>query len=311
MKITAIHGQKRHGNTWNATRLLLDSLISENDECNEFFVNDIPNCTRCFTCFLDDEEKCPHRSFTKPIIQSIEQSDVIIAETPTYCLGMTGQLKNFFDHMAYRYISHRPWDEMKNKAVIPIDKYFASVVDLRKTVLYIPIAMETHIISYEDCFEWFKRTYGAYGISNVELCVDLKTISLDSRYGAAYVGGGNTFKLLHEIKHSDFAEQIRSYLKLGGVLYGGSAGAIVCGKTIETASHADENNVGITDLAGLDLLDGYDVFCHYNPAEHDSIIANLNRNLYLLFEESGLIVSDSGTYSIGKPFIQNTCCARP
>lgn len=120
MKITVVHGQKHHGSTWNATRLLLDSLVSEGDECNEFFVYDIPNCIGCFTCFLDDEEKCPHRSFTKPIVQSIEQSDIIIAETPTYCLGMTGQLKNFFDHMAYRYMSHRPLDEMKNKVGIAV-----------------------------------------------------------------------------------------------------------------------------------------------------------------------------------------------
>ena len=67
-----------------------------------------------------DEEKCPHRSVTKPIIQAIEQSDILIIGTPNYCMGMTGQLKTFFDHMAYRWVSDRPLDEMKNKIAIAV-----------------------------------------------------------------------------------------------------------------------------------------------------------------------------------------------
>ena len=66
MKIAVLHGQKHHGSTWNATRLLLDQLGAST--CDEFFVNDIPDCIGCFTCVLNDEEKCPHRSLIKPII---------------------------------------------------------------------------------------------------------------------------------------------------------------------------------------------------------------------------------------------------
>lgn len=120
VKITVIHGQKRYGSTWNTTKLLLDFLVSQDDEYKEFFVNDISNCIGCFTCIIEDEEKCPHRSLTKPIIQTIEQSDIIIVATPNYCMGMTGQLKTFFDHMAYRWMSHRPLDEMKNKVAIAV-----------------------------------------------------------------------------------------------------------------------------------------------------------------------------------------------
>ncbi|GEM_PF-30857 len=120
MKITVLHGQKHHGSTWNTTRLLLDALISQEDEHHEFCANDIPDCIGCFTCIMKDEESCPHRSMTKPIIQAIEQADVLIVETPNYCMGMTGQLKTFFDHMAYRWMSHRPLGEMKNKIAVAI-----------------------------------------------------------------------------------------------------------------------------------------------------------------------------------------------
>jgi hypothetical protein len=32
----------------------------------------------------------------------------------------------------------------------------------------------------------YKKIYGEYGISNVELCTDLRTMNLDSRYCAEY-----------------------------------------------------------------------------------------------------------------------------
>jgi uncharacterized radical SAM superfamily protein len=40
------------------------------------------------------------------------------------------------------------------EVVVPIDNYFASIIDLRKTVLYIPNAMESHVFSNDECFEW-------------------------------------------------------------------------------------------------------------------------------------------------------------
>ena len=189
-------------------------------------------------------------------------------------------------------------------AVIPIDQYFSSILDLRKTVLYIPIAMEGRRYSFDECFAWFKRTYGEYGVSNIELCTDLGTVNLDSRYGAVFIGGGNTFVLLDKIQRSSFAAQMRSYLDSGGILYGSSAGAIACGKTIEPAHCLDDNLVGIKNLAGLNLLGGNDVFCHYEPYKHDSYIAGLDRDLFLLYEESGLVFDGAKISQVGKPFVR-------
>ena len=74
----------------------------------------------CFSCVIKDEELCPQRSVVDPIIMAIEQSDIIITESPNYCMEMSGQLKTFFDHMAYRWISHRPHPSMKNKIGVAI-----------------------------------------------------------------------------------------------------------------------------------------------------------------------------------------------
>lgn len=194
------------------------------------------------------------------------------------------------------------------EAVIPIDTYFVSAIDRQRPVLYIPIAMEPHMFTYDECYNWFQSTYAPYGITKTELCTDLTGLTLSQHYSAVFIGGGNTFKLLQAVQQSDFAKQIRAYVQAGGMLYGGSAGAILCGKTIASAAFLDENNCGLQDLSALDLLGGSDVFCHNRPGkEQDTFITHLGMRLYMLYEESGLLLSgtkETGikTTALGKPF---------
>ena len=120
MKIVVLHGQSHKGSTWHVTRLLLDELSEETDAIAEFQTNDIKPCLGCFSCIVKDEALCPHRAIVGEIIENIEQADVIISESPNYCMGMSGQLKMFFDHMGYRWMSHRPHPSMRRKIGIAI-----------------------------------------------------------------------------------------------------------------------------------------------------------------------------------------------
>jgi len=120
MKITVIHGQAHHGSTYHLTQLLLEQLDCSKMDVTEFKVNGISQCIGCFQCILKDENRCPHREQIAPIIQSMETADVIVMASPNYVMGMTGQLKSFCDHMAYRWMSHRPYGEMKNKIGVAI-----------------------------------------------------------------------------------------------------------------------------------------------------------------------------------------------
>jgi len=120
MKIVVLHGQSHKGSTWQLTRMLLDELSGETDTVDEFQTNDLKPCLGCFTCIVKDEALCPHRAVTGPIIEAIEQADIIVAESPNYCMGMSGQMKIFFDHMAYRWMSHRPYAPMKQKIGIAV-----------------------------------------------------------------------------------------------------------------------------------------------------------------------------------------------
>ncbi|MEQ8154729.1 MAG: NAD(P)H-dependent oxidoreductase [Clostridiaceae bacterium] len=120
MKIAVIHGQSHKGSTYNIAKLFIDRLATSEDEVSEFQTNNISSCIGCYTCVLKSEEMCPHSKEVQPIIEAIESADVVIAESPNYCMGMSGQLKTFFDHMAYRWISHRPHPSMNNKIGIAI-----------------------------------------------------------------------------------------------------------------------------------------------------------------------------------------------
>jgi multimeric flavodoxin WrbA len=118
MKITVIHGQNHKGSTYHITQLLLKHFPE--GEITEYRVNHLKYCIGCFNCIYKGENSCPHLEDIKPIIQSIEDCDLVIAESPNYCMGMTGQLKTLFDHMAYRWISHRPHPGMRTKIGVAI-----------------------------------------------------------------------------------------------------------------------------------------------------------------------------------------------
>jgi multimeric flavodoxin WrbA len=120
MKILVLHGQEHHGITWHMLQAVLAGLKSPEDQIQEFTLNNLPSCTGCTVCFKQGEERCPHRSVYGPIIEAIEAADIVIATSPTYCLEMSGQLKTFFDHMAYRWAPHRPHPAMWKKAGLAI-----------------------------------------------------------------------------------------------------------------------------------------------------------------------------------------------
>jgi multimeric flavodoxin WrbA len=120
MKIVVIHGQSHKGSTYHITKLLVDRLAKEDGEVLEFQTNDLRHCTGCFNCIMKGEELCPHKGEIQPIVKAIEEANVIIIESPNYCMEMSGQLKTLFDHMAYRWISHRPHPSMVNKIGVAV-----------------------------------------------------------------------------------------------------------------------------------------------------------------------------------------------
>lgn len=134
MNITVIYGQRHKGNTWALTKMFLERLADIDTQITEFFLPDesIGSCTGCLTCINKNEAACPHAQAVGQIVTAIDNADLIIISSPCYVLGMTGQLKTLFDHLAYRHMAHRPEPSMFKKQAIAIST--AAGTGMGKTV---------------------------------------------------------------------------------------------------------------------------------------------------------------------------------
>lgn len=122
MNITIIHGQTHHGVTYTMTTAVLKQLKAADDEVREFFLpKDGPGfCVGCNTCFLKGEAHCPDADTVQPIALAMEWADVIILDSPNYVMEMSGAMKNLMDHLAYRWVTHRPHGSMFGKVGITV-----------------------------------------------------------------------------------------------------------------------------------------------------------------------------------------------
>ncbi|MCA1058949.1 Type 1 glutamine amidotransferase-like domain-containing protein [Rossellomorea aquimaris] len=178
-----------------------------------------------------------------------------------------------------------------------IDRVFAGELGSGKPLLYVPIAMNTAHISYEDCYKWIYSVMDPFGITDITMWTNLrgKTSKDLMKFGAVYIGGGNTFSLMHDILQSGFSSQLTTFIDEGGLIYGGSAGAIVMGSHLATCEHMDNNDVQLRDRSGLSYLGDYSIWCHYDTDNDDLIhrfIDTYSKPVIALNEETGLQVKN-------------------
>lgn len=185
----------------------------------------------------------------------------------------------------------------------PIDKLLVDVIrnnsKEKREVLYIPIAMPKKDHSFGECWDWFTNCFSKYKLNKIDMWTYLEGRRYGElcRYRAVYIGGGITFNLLHEIKRTGFDYLLKRFLADGGIIYGGSAGAILLGNNITTAyfgRYPDTNRIGLRDLIGLNLLRGASVVCHYTPKNDKKILNFVKKNgtnVVALIESNGLNVT--------------------
>ncbi len=119
MKITIIHGQSHKGSTYHIAHSLAEKLQGEIHEV--FLPRDFGEfCVGCARCFMEGEEKCPHYTQLHAITELIDDSDVLILESPVYVYHATGSMKVFLDHYGWRWMVHRPEEKMFQKQAICI-----------------------------------------------------------------------------------------------------------------------------------------------------------------------------------------------
>jgi dipeptidase E len=184
-----------------------------------------------------------------------------------------------------------------------LDREFARCVGSDGKVLFWPFA-RSDSRTFDSALEWFRQTYGALGIRNVSMWKGLTNHQARElgAYTAVYIAGGNTYWLLAQLLRSGFDRHLSQYVQGGGMVYGGSAGAVVLGWDIGTIAHLDINQINLRKTGGLDLAHGYAIWVHYQ-LEDDKLIQEYvhqhGHELIALSERSGVVVDSTGIHSFG------------
>ena len=120
MKIVMINGQNHKGSTYNIGRILAEKIGSDEDIVEFFLPKDLNQfCLGCYTC-IDDDSGCPFYEEKNRIMAEVEEADILIFTTPTYCLRASAPMKNFLDQTFNYWMSHRPRKCMFSKKAIVI-----------------------------------------------------------------------------------------------------------------------------------------------------------------------------------------------
>lgn len=169
-------------------------------------------------------------------------------------------------------------------------------------LLYLPLAASDP--SDPRFVEWIRSVFSPRGVTDIEICRSVQGASLLnlSDFGAVFIGGGNTYRLLHRLRTTGLASALISAAGRGLTIYGGSAGAIVLGAHIDTCAHLDDNAIGLLDTCGLDLCDGRAVWCHFDQADRiliERLVRRRSNPILGLSENSGVLVDATNVWSLG------------
>lgn len=178
---------------------------------------------------------------------------------------------------------------------------FASWVGTSGAVLYLPVALGGPGSDYGPCLDWALSALNPLGVGRIDMWTNLADHDPAgvAAYAGIFIGGGNTFNLLHRLRSTGFGKAIVDFAGRGGVVYGGSAGAIVMGRDVSTCAHVDDNEAGITDTSGLDLVHGHAVWCHHTPEDEALVRAWVERTgspVIALPETAGVWVQGMDAY---------------
>lgn len=109
MKILAVMGSPREGDSYGLTRRVEDHLSQLGDyEVEYLWLKDldIGFCRGCYACLTYGEERCPADGDIAAIEEQLLSADGVIFASPVYAMSVTALMKNLMDRMAYSM--HRP-----------------------------------------------------------------------------------------------------------------------------------------------------------------------------------------------------------
>lgn len=172
-----------------------------------------------------------------------------------------------------------------------LDEQFVKMLDLTKPLVYIPNAIRSK--PYQSCLEWFRSVMTPLGVTVIEMWDDFHPRHPVDGIAGVYVGGGDTVKILREVRGADFDKYLREVARSGVPLYGGSAGATILGEDIRTAPEASQLNA--TEAAGLGLIKDHSIVCHYKADDRETttkLSKNLRQKIIAIPEKAGGYIAE-------------------
>jgi dipeptidase E len=184
-----------------------------------------------------------------------------------------------------------------------LDQKLAKWVGLDGKMLFLPIANQDHQL-HKSSMKWITETFSPLRVVNIAMWTNLSEHHPAelAEFDAVYIGGGNTYWLLAQIAESGFAPHFVDYVLAGGVIYGGSAGAVILGRDIQTVKHLDRNDINLTETRGLNIAAGYAVWVHYQDEDDQLIHQYMCEKSYPIIaisERSGVVIDDTSFQSVG------------
>jgi multimeric flavodoxin WrbA len=112
MKLIALCGSARkHGNTAKMLQQVIEgakSVGAETEFINLFDLN-YEDCISCYACKLKNSKSFGHcmvNDELKPVLERIEQSDVIVLGSPVYYANLSGKMRSFMDRLLFQYLDY-------------------------------------------------------------------------------------------------------------------------------------------------------------------------------------------------------------
>lgn len=121
MKITVINGTEKHGVTYRLKEQFLTAFKDKATITEYYLPKDSPGyCVGCTGCIFKGEQSCKDALAVGMIEKSIREADLLVMTSPAYVFHVTGAMKSLLDHLAYRFMTHRPAPEMFGKRAVII-----------------------------------------------------------------------------------------------------------------------------------------------------------------------------------------------
>jgi dipeptidase E len=188
-----------------------------------------------------------------------------------------------------------------------VDTLFTSLLKNNK-ILYIPIAMDRVKHPDRECLIWLNKNLSPYGNFDITLLNEdgIKDFKYEDflEFGGVFIGGGNTYKLLKIFKECDFDKRLVKLLEETDIpVIGGSAGAVIFSYNIETVETLDTNKVDLKDLSGMNMLNGKNIWVHYNENMDGDVQKYVERScieVIALAEECGLHITKERIKPVGE-----------